>query len=72
MVNWCAVPDCKTGSKTESKRSVFRVPKDTVMCKKWEEAIPGIVKLFTTDVVCEKHFDEKDISRDTCKKNENK
>ncbi|EZA53161.1 hypothetical protein X777_06240 [Ooceraea biroi] len=34
MTKWCAVPNCKTGSRTEQKRSLFRVPKDIVTWKK--------------------------------------
>ncbi|KAM0724723.1 hypothetical protein ACS0PU_009107 [Formica fusca] len=68
MARWCAVPYCKTGSRTEQiKRSLFGVPKDPVIWKKWDEAIPGIVKLRQTDVICDKHFEEKDISREWIK-----
>ena len=36
MTKWCAVPNCKTGSRTEQiKRSLFRVPKDPATWKKW-------------------------------------
>ncbi|KAM0729413.1 hypothetical protein ACS0PU_004767 [Formica fusca] len=68
MPRWCAVPYCRTDSRTEQiKRSLFGVPKDPVIWKKWEEAIPGIVKLRQTDVICDKHFEEKDISREWIK-----
>ncbi|KMQ85102.1 hypothetical protein RF55_16552, partial [Lasius niger] len=68
MTKWCAVPNCKTGSRTEQiKRSLFRIPKDPATWKKWEEAIPNIIKLRSTDVVCEKHFEENDISREWIK-----
>ncbi|XP_015595020.1 uncharacterized protein LOC107267604 isoform X2 [Cephus cinctus] len=67
MGKWCAVPGCKTGSRTAEKRSVFRVPKDITTWKKWEQAIPGIVKLQQSDIVCEKHFNEEDIAREWVK-----
>ncbi|EFN76691.1 hypothetical protein EAI_02518 [Harpegnathos saltator] len=50
----CVVPNCKSGSRTEQKRSLFRVPKDIVTWKKWEKAIPGTVKLNQTDTVAYK------------------
>lgn len=67
MTKWCAAPNCKTGNKTEQKCSLFRVPKDIVTWKNWEKAIPGIMKLRQTDVVCEKHFNEEDMVREWVK-----
>jgi len=63
----CAIPKCKTDSRVEEKKSLFRVPKDSVTWKKWEKAIPSILKLRQKDVVCGKHFDKKDISREWIK-----
>ncbi|XP_011863356.1 PREDICTED: uncharacterized protein LOC105559571 [Vollenhovia emeryi] len=63
MPKWCVVPNCKTVSKC----SIFRVPKDIVTLKKWEQVIPGIIKLDQTDRVCEKHFKKEDIVREWVK-----
>ncbi|KAM0727879.1 hypothetical protein ACS0PU_005348 [Formica fusca] len=68
MPKRCAVPNCNSNRRGEkSKRSVFRVPKDITLLKKWEEAIPGVMKLERTHVVCDKHFQAKDISREWIK-----
>ena len=68
MGKTCAVPDCWTSSRREPKCSIFRVPKDIGTKKKWEEVIPGNL---TTDVVCEKKFNEEDICREWIKLDEN-
>jgi len=47
------------------------VCQDTTLLKKWEEAIPGIIKLDQTQVVCDKHFEAKDIFREWVKHDSN-
>ena len=42
----CAVPDCKSGSRfVKRKYTLFKVPKDHDLRKKWEKIIPGIISL---------------------------
>ena len=68
MPKQCAVPTCNSHRrKQKSNRSVFRVPRDSTLLKKWEEAIPGIVKLDQMHVVCDRHFQANDISREWIK-----
>ncbi|XP_071569448.1 uncharacterized protein [Temnothorax nylanderi] len=63
MSKYCAVPNCKTGYKSlKMKSSYFRVPTNSERLKKWQAAIPG-KKLIPSHLVCEKHFEEKYISR---------
>jgi hypothetical protein len=51
MTRRCAVPHCRNRSRIdEVKCSVFRVPQDLSRRKKWEEAIPGIIELRSTDL----------------------
>ena len=46
MPNSCIVPKCKTNYKSSKvKLSIFKVPNDEIVRKKWEDAIPGINKL---------------------------
>ncbi|KAK0159365.1 hypothetical protein PV328_010250 [Microctonus aethiopoides] len=60
----CIVPGCRTGYKSAKiKCSAFKVPKNEVMRKKWEKAIPGIQTLKDTQCVCEKHFEPHCIIR---------
>lgn len=69
MSQGCIVPKCKTGYKSMTKKcSVFKVPKNEVLRKQWEEAIPGITSLTVPQSLCERHFDKnapykKKISR---------
>ena len=65
MPNRCVVPGCRTrdSNSTLVKRSVFKVPTDKIILKKWEAAIPDIAKLKPGHHVCERHFDEKYIIR---------
>ncbi|XP_043267418.1 uncharacterized protein [Venturia canescens] len=68
----CVVPGCKTGSRVETaKHSLFCVPKDPERRKQWENAIPGIVKLSSSDRVCAKHFNSADICHEWKKQDEN-
>lgn len=72
MPKWCVVPTCKTGSRCEqSKHSLFRILKDIETWKKWEYAIPNILKLKATDVVCDKHFIYEDIVHEWSKQDAN-
>ncbi|KAK0162843.1 hypothetical protein PV327_006587 [Microctonus hyperodae] len=60
----CIVPGCRTGYRSAKiKCSAFKVPKNEVMRKKWEIAIPGIQTLKDTQCVCEKHFEPHCIKR---------
>ncbi|CAN7986056.1 unnamed protein product [Ixodes hexagonus] len=61
----CFVPDCNTGNTSCSeKRSMFRVPSDAVLLKKWELAISRTdKKLRPHNYVCELHFEERFIQR---------
>ncbi|XP_043278765.1 uncharacterized protein [Venturia canescens] len=55
--NSCVVPTCNTGCKSiKEKRSVFKVPSNIELRKKWIAAIPGIIDLMPSQFVCEKHF----------------
>ncbi|KAL6448032.1 hypothetical protein ACFW04_000223 [Cataglyphis niger] len=75
----CAVLYCKSGSRTKQiKRFLLGVPKyrNIEIPNYMEEmgkrlGILGIVKLRQTDVICDKHFEEKDISREWIKLNAN-
>ena len=64
MPNSCIVPKYKTNYKSSKvKLSIFKVPNDEIVRKKWEDAIPGINKLNPRHYVCEKHFPEECIRR---------
>ena len=64
MPNRCVVPGCRTGDRNSTvKRSVFKVPTDKIILKKWESPIPNIAKLKPQHHVCERHFEEKYIIR---------
>ncbi|XP_071653214.1 uncharacterized protein [Temnothorax longispinosus] len=59
----------KTGNRGDkSNRSVFRVPKDVERLRQWVAAIPGIVKLKPTHVICDKHFEDQHIIREWIKR----
>ncbi|XP_044742729.1 uncharacterized protein LOC123305164 [Chrysoperla carnea] len=60
----CVVKNCKMRIKgLKIKRSLFKVPKNDEMKKKWEAAIPDISVLDNYKFVCEKHFKAEDIIR---------
>ena len=64
MPNRCVVPGCKTGDRNSTlQRSVFKVPNDKIILKKWEAEIPNIAKLKPQHHICERHFEEKYIIR---------
>uniref|UniRef100_A0A1Y1MXE3 THAP-type domain-containing protein n=2 Tax=Photinus pyralis TaxID=7054 RepID=A0A1Y1MXE3_PHOPY len=70
MTKPCIVPKCKTGYKSvKQKTSVFKVPKDSEMRKKWMLAIP---KICVNDVfyVCELHFEKKFLKKQCVMYNE--
>lgn len=65
MGRTCAVPGCKTGYRsTKEKWSLFTVPKNIERHKKWQAAIPAI-QLKPSYFVCEKHFEEKYILKES-------
>ena len=64
MPNSCIVPKCKINYKSSKvKLSIFKVPNDEIVRKKWENAIFGMNKLNPRHYVCEKHFSEECIRR---------
>ncbi|XP_008202293.1 uncharacterized protein LOC100678353 isoform X1 [Nasonia vitripennis] len=65
MPSACAVPSCKTGksNKLKQRLSIFKVPNNDDLRKKWENAIPDVSSLKTTQYVCERHFEEQYIIR---------
>ncbi|XP_071557201.1 uncharacterized protein [Temnothorax nylanderi] len=71
MVVTCAVPKCKSCKTKKKKLSMFKVPTDIEMRKKWKAAIPGIVAFKKTHTVCEKHFEAHYIIRSYIKHDAN-
>ncbi|XP_051159622.1 uncharacterized protein LOC127285741 [Leptopilina boulardi] len=62
MPSVCVVPKCD--SKTERKSvSCFHVPQDDKIRQKWQQAIPGVLRLRSAMSVCELHFKEEEIIR---------
>ncbi|XP_044736000.1 uncharacterized protein LOC123298134 isoform X3 [Chrysoperla carnea] len=63
-MKYCVVKNCNSGLKNlKIKRSIFKVPKDVELRKKWEAAIPGITVLGDSSCICERHFKSDDIIR---------
>ncbi|XP_077277436.1 uncharacterized protein LOC143905735, partial [Temnothorax americanus] len=72
MVITCAVPKCKSGYKSQKEKlSMFKVPRNIEMRKKWEAAIPGVVAFKETYFICEKHFEGHYIIRNYIKHDAN-
>lgn len=71
MPSACLVSACTTNKRKSTagnqKFSIFSVPKDIKLRKKWEEAVPGASSLKTWQFVCEKHFEERCIKRNFIK-----
>lgn len=63
MGRTCFVKKCRSGYRSNPEKvSFFRPPKDPSLLDEWKTAISRFDReLSTTDVVCEKHFDESDI-----------
>lgn len=61
----CFVPYCDTGRKgCIGKRTVFSVPRDVEMLKKWKEVVPTAHReLGPNDKICHVHFTEDDIKK---------
>ncbi|XP_057365592.1 uncharacterized protein LOC130686472 [Daphnia carinata] len=61
----CFVPYCDTGRKgCIGKRTVFSVPRDVEMLKKWKEVVPTSHReLGPNDKICHVHFAEDDIRK---------
>ncbi|KAI9560030.1 hypothetical protein GHT06_014040 [Daphnia sinensis] len=61
----CFVPYCDTGRKgCTEKRTVFSVPRDVEMLKKWREVVPTAHReLGINDKICHIHFTEDDIKK---------
>ena len=70
MPKCCCVPKCdkEHAASGGGKRSIFMVPKNEELRKKWEENIPGGCKLKSFQSICEKHFAENDIVRECIQK----
>lgn len=69
-MKYCVVKNCNSGLKNlKVKRSIFKVPKDVELRKKWAAAIPGISVLGYSSCVCERHFKSDDIIREKHFKN---
>ncbi|TGZ49882.1 hypothetical protein DBV15_05965, partial [Temnothorax longispinosus] len=71
MVVTCAVPKCKSYKTKKKNVSMFKVPRDIEMRKKWKAAIPGVVAFKKTHTICEKHFEAHYIIRSYIKHDAN-
>lgn len=67
----CVVPNCDATGDHLKNISHFKIPKNESIRKKWQEAIPEVPLLRQSQCVCEKHFEEKYISRNIKQKDNN-
>jgi len=68
MTKSCVVPKCTTSYQgLKVKRSIFKVPRNIELFKKWQAAIPG-VQLKSSHFVCKIHFEEYCINRQWVKR----
>lgn len=66
MPSRCIVPGCKGNYDNGPRVSVFSFPSDEEMKQKWISAIPrSNLKLSKASKVCELHFHECDIEKET-------
>lgn len=63
----CVVPNCDTTETLFKNISYFKVPKNENIKKQWEEAIPEISFLRQSQRICERHFEEKYVSKNAVK-----
>lgn len=65
MVNKCCVVGCTSGYKSNPEKvMMFSAPKNKIMRKKWQAAIPRRnYTVHDRTYVCIKHFEDKNILR---------